>query len=112
MDLDETLIHSEEYSALKTYDKVITVQMKDDHYEKIGIMVRPYCVQFLRSMSRKFEIVIFTASVDSYANQIIDFLDPAKDLISYRLYRQDCQSFEKHYIKDLRIINRKLEDVI
>ena len=41
-------------------------------------------------MSQNFEIVIFTASKQSYADKIIDFLDPKNTLISFRFYREHC----------------------
>ena len=39
-------------------------------------------------MSRYYEIVIFTAASQDYADYILDILDKDKDLISHRLYRQ------------------------
>jgi TFIIF-interacting CTD phosphatase-like protein len=39
---------------------------------KIGINIRPYALTFLKKMTPKFEIVIFTASHHSYADAILD----------------------------------------
>lgn len=44
--------------------------------EKIGVFIRPYCVEFLRRMAQKFEIVVYTAAREDYASQVIDRLDP------------------------------------
>ena len=64
-------------------------------------------------MSRKFELVIFTASHQDYANPIIDHLDPTRKLISHRLFRQHCLKVDGYYVKDLSVIqNRKKEDMI
>ena len=41
-------------------------------------------------MSEIFEIVIFTASRQDYADAVVDKLDPSGKLIDHRLYRQHC----------------------
>jgi len=41
-------------------------------------------------LSKFAEIIIFTASSASYADVILDHLDPKKELISHRLYRHHC----------------------
>ena len=45
---------------------------------------------------------------------VLDYLDPDKDLIDRRLYRDSCVKTEEGvYIKDLRIIkNRKMKDIV
>lgn len=69
LDLDETLIHFKEVDNSQTF------------------LVRPYCHEFLREMSKHYEIVIFTASVKQYADTILDIIDKESS-ISHRLYRQ------------------------
>lgn len=54
--------------------------------------MRPYCIEFLREMGKIFEIVVFTASRQDYADAVIDKLDPDGSLIDHRLYRQHCLS--------------------
>ena len=67
----------------------------------------------LRELSKDFEIIVFTASHSSYANRVIDYLDPKGDLIHHRYFREHCvQTNEGIYIKDLRIFsNRNLSDI-
>jgi len=76
------------------------------------VRIRPFCKEFLESLSEFAEIIIFTASSASYADVVLDHLDPDKKLISHRLYRQHCTLEKGFYLKDLRVINRKLEDVV
>ena len=39
----------------------------------------------------------------------IDYLDPNKDIVSHRLYRESClEAHDGIFVKDLRIINRSL----
>lgn len=71
LDLDETLIHY-----------VDTGDTEESYF-----LIRPFCGQFLREMAQLYEVVIFTAGVQEYADWVIDQLDPKNELISHRLYR-------------------------
>jgi CTD small phosphatase-like protein 2 len=71
-------------------------------------------MDFLKLMSKHFEIIVWTASSAAYAKAILDYVDPSYDLIDYRLSRQNCiKIFDHWYMKDLRILaNRRIEDII
>lgn len=71
-------------------------------------------MECLRELSRHYEIMIFTASHSCYANVILDHLDPNKEYIHHRLYREHCTSMKEGLnIKDLRILkDRNLSDVV
>jgi CTD small phosphatase-like protein 2 len=56
LDLDETLVHFDVRRRI--------------------FKVRPLCIRFLEELSLIYEIVIFTAAHESYANFILDKLDP------------------------------------
>ena len=74
---------------------------------------RPFAREVIERLSKVFEVIVFTASHSSYANQVIDLLDPEGKFITDRLFRDNClQTSEGINIKDLRIIeNRRLEDI-
>jgi CTD small phosphatase-like protein 2 len=58
---------------------------------------------------------VFTASHKSYADVVLDLLDPYNELFECRLYRDSCiRSSDGVYVKDLRIFDscRNMEDVI
>ena len=102
LDLDETLIHY-----------VDSTSDDEDSY----FLIRPYCKQFLEAMQPFYEIVIFTAGVQEYADWVIDQLDPDKRLITHRLYRQHTVNRSKTnpyplIIKDLSKIGRPLTKTI
>jgi len=60
-----------------------------------------------------FEVIVFTASHQCYADPVLDHLDPSGDLIHHRLYRDSWIPVEGVFIKDLRVIeNRNLKDVV
>ena len=103
LDLDETLIHY--------------VDNGDDINDESYFLIRPYCNQFLREMAQFYEVVIFTAGVQEYADWVIDQLDPKRELISHRLYRQHTINRSKTnpyplIIKDLSKIGRSLQKTI
>jgi TFIIF-interacting CTD phosphatase-like protein len=47
-----------------------------------------------------FEVVVFTASLDKYANPVLDLLD-RNNSVHYRLFREACVLNEGSLVKDL-----------
>ena len=76
--------------------------------------MRPYLYECLDEAVKSFQVVVFTASHKSYADAILDFLDPERKYFAARFYRDNCvQTREGYYVKDLRIFrNRALKDVV
>ena len=75
------------------------------------MFVRPGAEEFIEEMGKYYEIVIFTAALQEYADGILDQLD-TKGNIKYRLYRQHAIPHENNYVKDLSRIGRPLNRVI
>lgn len=69
LDLDETLVHYYENSKGEG-----------------NFRVRPGCESFLKEMAKFYELVIFTAAMQDYADWVLNQLDPQK-WIAHRLYR-------------------------
>lgn len=42
------------------------------------VNIRPYAKQLLQDLSKDFELMVFTASHEAYANAVINYLDPKK----------------------------------
>jgi len=112
LDLDETLIHSLGQNEHGKVDKTLKIMMPNRDYANIGIKKRPYCTEFLKEMSNYYEIMVFTASHEYYANAVMDYIDPKKEYIQHRLTRKHCETLGMNLVKDLRILNRDLKDVI
>lgn len=112
IDLDETLVHSgfTQYNPLIPSDLILNVELEKTMKE-IHVLIRPGVEDFLNRMSKTFEIIIFTASLSKYANQLIDILDK-KRVCQFRLFRENCTFINGAFIKDLKNINRNLKDVI
>ena len=82
--------------------------------ESAGINVRPYLKECLTEANKYFQVIVFTASHQAYADVVLDYLDPNNEFFQYRLYRESwTQIWDGVYIKDLSIIkNRQLENLI
>lgn len=104
LDLDETLIHRQVPGV--TCETVLTVEAPQGSY-LIGLSLRPYLSQVLTELEKTWELVVFTAAQKSYADAIIDYLDPGKRLISHRLYREHCLYVNSKPIKDLSILTHR-----
>lgn len=75
--------------------------------------IRPYCNECLRQISEEMELIVFTASQRSYADAVMNYIDPTRTLIHHRLYRDNCIVSERVHIKDLRILaNRSLKEIV
>ena len=109
LDLDETLVHSS-FTPFEKNDIILEVDFEGVIY-KIYVLVRPFAKEFLVKVSQYFELVIFTASIPKYASPLLDILDKEKN-IRYRLFREDCTFINGLYIKDLKRLNRPLQDLI
>lgn len=109
LDLDETLVHSS-FRAVEGADFVIPVKIEDVvHF--VYVMKRPGVDEFLVEMAKHYEIVIYTASLNKYADPLLDLLDPKK-VIRYRLFRESCVFYEGNYVKDLSVLDRDLSSTI
>ena len=113
-DLDETLIHWVDDPETDDPDIILPISFETGEEVEAGINIRPYAIEWLKRANKYFQVVVFTASHQSYADVVLDYLDPDHILIQHRLYRDSCiLTPEGVYIKDLRIIkNRKLENMV
>lgn len=109
LDLDETLVHSS-FRAVPGADFVIPVQIEDVvHF--VYVAKRPGVDEFLLEMSKYYEIVVYTASLNKYADPLLDLLDPHR-VIRTRLFRESCVYYEGNYVKDLSLLDRDLKHSI
>ena len=67
----------------------------------------------LAEVSKYYEVIVFTASYQCYADAILDQIDKEHKWIHHRLYRQHCVKYgEDFYVKDLSMLGRDLKNVI
>ena len=119
-DLDETLIHctGKIDDTKKNYQHKVKIQLPNKQYVFVGINLRPLWNVTLDLIKDKYNIVVFTASHQNYADSVLDFMDPEKKYFKHRLYRNNCALVNldggKFYIKDLDILDKyyNLKDIV
>ena len=116
LDLDETLIHSQ-FKPVPDADIVVKIDISQIQnqvlYQKVYALKRPFCDEFLKAVAPLFEIVMFTASMQQYAEPIFKKLDPKGKLIDHYLYREHCTQHSRDmFVKDLTRLGRPIEDII
>ncbi|KAM4057758.1 NLI interacting factor-like phosphatase domain-containing protein [Hirsutella rhossiliensis] len=125
LDLDETLIHSMSKGGRMSTGHMVEVRLNTaslgmgsgpggaaQHPILYWVNKRPYCDEFLRRVCKWFNLVIFTASVQEYADPVIDWLESERKFFSARYYRQHCTYRQGAYIKDLSSVEPDLSKVM
>ena len=107
-DLDETLIHGVvNISNYKNEKNIISVITPSKKIAKIGVNIRPHWEEAIKRIKKLYTIVIYTASHSSYADAVLNFLDPENKYFYNRLYRSNCIDVKlngkDYYIKDMNI---------
>ena len=94
LDMDETLSHS--------------LTLPFGSY----FLLRPNVIEFLSALNDFYEIIIFTSSPQSYADNILNKIDIDNKFIKYRLYRKHTCFVNNKTVKDLSMIGRELNKTI
>eukprot|EP01006_Ploeotia_vitrea_P012342 TRINITY_DN32752_c0_g1_i1.p1 TRINITY_DN32752_c0_g1~~TRINITY_DN32752_c0_g1_i1.p1 ORF type:complete len:465 (-),score=13.01 TRINITY_DN32752_c0_g1_i1:605-1999(-) len=110
LDLDETLVHSA-FKPITLVDMLIDIKL-DGQMHTVYVRKRPYVEEFLARMCELYEVVILTASLEVYADPVLDQLDSEGYWIHHRLFRDSCANLNGNYIKDLSYLGRPLHQVI
>ncbi|KAE9410435.1 NIF-domain-containing protein [Gymnopus androsaceus JB14] len=126
LDLDETLIHSTSrpissanssglfgsFGARKGGPGHVVEVMLGGRSTLYHVYKRPFVDFFLRTVSGWYTLVIFTASMQEYADPVIDWLDAGRGILDQRLFRDSCTQLPNgSYTKDLSIIEPDLARV-
>ena len=129
LDLDETLIHSLAKGGRMSSGHMVEVKLSTpmttsltpgapptmlgpQHPILYYVHKRPYCDEFLRKICKWFKLVVFTASVQEYADPVIDWLEQERKFFQARYYRQHCTFRNGAYIKDLSAVEPDLSKVM
>ena len=82
--------------------------------KKEGILrLRPFLYNFLNLVKEYYEIIIFTAATQTYADPILDVIEVIRGkYFNYRLYREHCSIFNNVIVKDISLIGRNINHII
>ena len=86
----------------------VSIDGRNVYYQ---VYKRPWVDYFLRKVASWYQVVIFTASMQEYADPVIDWLDGGQGLISGRLFRESCTLRDGSYLKDLTVVDADLRRV-
>ena len=120
LDLDNTLVYvmtAQAFDSKKIFKDADVrsakyIDTKKGTTMKLKVIIRPYAIEMIKQLTSYYEILIFTAANKAYGDAVINELDPTNTLIDYRLYRDSCIRSNGSYVKDLRILNRKMESIV
>eukprot|EP00286_Rhodomonas_abbreviata_P004846 CAMPEP_0181318436 /NCGR_PEP_ID=MMETSP1101-20121128/17003_1 /TAXON_ID=46948 /ORGANISM="Rhodomonas abbreviata, Strain Caron Lab Isolate" /LENGTH=211 /DNA_ID=CAMNT_0023425901 /DNA_START=443 /DNA_END=1075 /DNA_ORIENTATION=- len=111
LDLDETLVHSRAQPFNQPYDWKVHVPSGMHPGCTFFVNVRPHTQHFLRVVSRWYEVVVFTASLQHYADPVIDRIDPG-GCVGRRFFRESCIEERAGFVKDLAAVRPDLSQVV
>ena len=97
LDLDETIIH---------------FKVNPNNDTEGVLRVRPGIFEFLEKLGKYYEIIIFTAATQDYADLLIDAIEENKIYFDYRLYRQHAVIIDNDFVKDLNRLGRPIDKII
>ena len=76
LDLDETLVHCT-VEPTPDADLQFPVVFHGITYQ-VHVRLRPHLFDFLEKIKDKYEVIVFTASQQVYANELLNLIDPGK----------------------------------
>merc|ERR1712166_1082383 len=127
LDMDECLIHSANFTMpndLRQFeasrrDEVVqregveSFKLTMDDGMECQVYKRPGLDAFLKSCAEQFDTFVFTAGTQSYAEPLLDIIDPTGELFTGKFYRHNCRRVHYdggvQYLKDLTAISSDLQ---
>ncbi|EME26426.1 CTD small phosphatase-like protein 2 [Galdieria sulphuraria] len=110
LDLDETLVHCST-DPCQSADLIFPVYFGGTEY-LVYAKKRPFLDYFLSEIRKYFEVIVFTASQQAYADTILNLLDPEGSYFRHRAFRDSCVFIEGNFLKDLRVLGRDLSKCV
>ena len=116
LDMDETLMHTVHYyegpegenkEIKDPYDAKIPIIYSEKKTKYLFVNFRPYIKEILTKLKSLYRIVVFTASLQNYADAILNHLDPNYEIFENRYYRNHCYNTKDRItVKDLRLFEQ------
>ncbi|OHS95521.1 NLI interacting factor-like phosphatase family protein [Tritrichomonas foetus] len=106
LDLDETLIYA---SPIQINPDSIPIRV---NRRRMYVQFRPGLCEFLKRVQKLYDVFIFTASRQEYANQIIDNLFDIDIKECRRFFRDSCLNVSGYSVKDLSILRTPLKKTL
>ncbi|OHS93965.1 CTD nuclear envelope phosphatase 1B [Tritrichomonas foetus] len=106
LDLDDTLVHVT--PVRPTSGDYFQIRFKR---RRLFVQTRPNLQNFLKRITKLYDVFVFTSAQREYANLIIDKILPdVKEC--RRFFRDSCQNLSGYSVKDLSILRRPLKQIL
>ena len=106
----------EEMPKNKKFCLVLDIDETISHLVKLPFgnyfLIRPGVIELLKELYIHYEIDIFTAALQHYADNILNKLDKNNEYFSHRLYRCHCNWEEGKSVKKLSLMGRDLNKIV
>ena len=106
----------EEMPKNKKFCLVLDIDETISHLVKLPFgnyfLIRPGVIELLKELYIYYEIDIFTAALQHYADNILNKLDKNNEYFSHRLYRCHCNWEEGKSVKKLSLMGRDLNKIV
>jgi len=100
---DENLEFDENGTLLSSYDVKLLLESEGDE-EDMYVNIRPFLRKCIMKLKKLYQVVVWTASTQDYADAIINHIDPYYELFEARYYRDNCVRTEQSvHMKDMRM---------
>ena len=109
--LPEEIENKKKFTLVLDLDETL-ISFKFDEQRRGMLKMRPGLYNFLENVGKKYEIVIFTAGTQEYADPILDRIEKNGKIFAKRLYRQHAIFMNNIYLKDLTRLGRDLSKII
>ena len=98
--------------VLDLEETLLNFRLKPENKGEGILKLRPGLFDFLDEVQKFYEIIIFTASSQDYAESLIDSIEEKKKYFEYKFFRQHNIIIENDFVKDLSRIGRDLDKII
>eukprot|EP01063_Lacrimia_lanifica_P027719 TRINITY_DN3931_c2_g1_i1.p3 TRINITY_DN3931_c2_g1~~TRINITY_DN3931_c2_g1_i1.p3 ORF type:complete len:224 (+),score=68.87 TRINITY_DN3931_c2_g1_i1:60-731(+) len=104
LDMDETLIHTK-WEPTKDAEWVLDIGQKDGESTTIWVLKRPGLEAFLKRCCELFDVIIWTAGQQGYAEPIIRKIVDAAGVTVKSMFRDSCSPcLDGTFVKDLQAL--------
>ena len=75
---------------MQSAQKLIKIKISASIERTLALNIRPNYKETILKLKENYHVVMLTASLQKYADAIMEEIDPKRELFEYRLCRNNC----------------------